>query len=39
MLQEADAALRAAKADGRNCVRTLPYQPKRSGETYPVNSR
>lgn len=39
MLQEADAALCAAKADGRNCVRTLPYQPKRSGETYPVNSR
>lgn len=39
MIQEADAALRAAKADGRNCVRTLPFQPKRSGEAYPVNSR
>jgi diguanylate cyclase (GGDEF)-like protein len=39
MIHEADTALRAAKADGRNCVRTLPFQPKRSGETYPVNSR
>ena len=39
MIHEADAALRAAKADGRNCVRTLPYQPRRSGEAYPVNSR
>ena len=39
MIHDADAALRAAKADGRNCVRTLPYQPRRSGEAYPVNSR
>lgn len=39
MIHEADSALGAAKADGRNCVRTLPFQPKRSGEAYPVNSR
>lgn len=39
MIHEADAALRAAKADGRNCVRTLPFQPRRSGEAYPVSSR
>ena len=39
MIHEADTALGAAKADGRNCVRTLPFQPKRSGEAYPVNSR
>ena len=39
MIHEADTALRAAKADGRNCVRTLPFQPRRSGEAYPVNSR
>ena len=39
MIHEADAALCAAKSDGRNCVRTLPFQPKRSGEAYPVNSR
>ena len=39
MIHEAGAALCAAKADGRNCVRTLPFQPKRSGEAYPVNSR
>jgi len=39
MIHEADTALGTAKADGRNCVRTLPFQPKRSGEAYPVNSR
>jgi len=39
MIQEADTALYAAKADGRNCVRTLPFQPRRSGEAYPVNSK
>lgn len=39
MIHEADTALRAAKADGRNCVRTPPHQPRRSGEAYPVNSR
>ena len=39
MVHEADAALRAAKADGRNCVRTVPFQPRRSGEAYPVSSR
>ncbi len=39
MIHEAGAALCAAKADGRNCVRTLPFQAKRSGEAYPVNSR
>jgi len=39
MIHEADTALRAAKADGRNCVRTLPFQSRRSGEAYPVNSR
>jgi diguanylate cyclase len=39
MIHEAETALRAAKADGRNCVRTLPFQPNRSGEAYPVNSR
>ncbi len=39
LIHEADTALGTAKADGRNCVRTLPFQPKRSGEAYPVNSR
>ncbi len=39
MIHEADTALQAAKADGRNCVRTLPFQPNRSGEAYPVSSR
>jgi diguanylate cyclase len=39
VIHDADAALRKAKADGGNCVRTLPYQSKRSGEPYPVNSR
>ena len=39
MIHEADTALYAAKADGRNCVRTLPFEPSRSGGTYSVNSR
>lgn len=39
MVHESELALRAAKADGRNCVRTVPFQPRRSGEAYPVNSR
>jgi diguanylate cyclase (GGDEF)-like protein len=39
MIHEADTALRAAKSDGGNCVRTLPFQPNRSGEAYPVNSK
>ncbi len=39
MIHEGATALLAAKADGRNCVRTLPFQPNRSGEAYPVNSR
>jgi diguanylate cyclase len=39
MIHEADTALYAAKADGRNCVRTLPFEASRSGGAYPVNSR
>jgi diguanylate cyclase (GGDEF)-like protein len=39
MIHEAGTALCAAKSDGRNCVRTLPFQARRSGEAYPVNSR
>lgn len=39
MIHEADSALYAAKADGRNCVRTLPFEASRSGGAYPVNSR
>ena len=39
MIHEADTALYAAKADGRNCVRTLPFEPSRSGGAYPVNSK
>jgi diguanylate cyclase (GGDEF)-like protein len=39
MIHEADTALYAAKADGRNCVRTLPFEPSRSGGAYSVNSR
>lgn len=39
MIHEADTALYTAKADGRNCVRTLPFEPSRNGDAYPVNSR
>ncbi len=39
MIHEADTALYAAKADGRNCVRTLPFEPSRSGGAFPVNQR
>jgi diguanylate cyclase (GGDEF)-like protein len=39
MIHEADTALYAAKADGRNCVRTLPFEASRSGGAYSVNSR
>jgi diguanylate cyclase (GGDEF)-like protein len=39
MIHEADTALYAAKADGRNCVRTLPFEASRSGGAFPVNLR
>jgi diguanylate cyclase (GGDEF)-like protein len=39
LIADADLALYAAKEAGRNCVRTAPPQPRRSGETYPVISR
>lgn len=39
MIHEADTALYAAKSDGRNCVRTLPFEASRSGGAFPVNSR
>ena len=38
MIHEADTALYAAKSDGRNCVRTLPFEASRSGGAYQVNS-
>ena len=38
-LHEADTALYAAKAAGRNCVRTVPIAANSSGDTHPVNSR
>ena len=34
MIHEADTALYAAKADGRNCVRTLPFESSRSGGAF-----
>ena len=39
MIHEADTALYAAKADGRNCVRTLPFEPNRNGDAFPVDTR
>ena len=36
LINDADLALYAAKEAGRNCVRTLPSQPRRSGEVRPV---
>ncbi|WP_372528392.1 GGDEF domain-containing protein [Piscinibacter sp.] len=39
MIHEADTALYAAKADGRNCVRTLPFEPTRSGDVFHVDRR
>lgn len=34
MVHESDTALYAAKSAGRNCVRTLPFQPSASGAAY-----
>jgi diguanylate cyclase (GGDEF)-like protein len=38
MIHEADTALYAAKADGRNCVRTLPFESRRSGDAFTIRS-
>jgi diguanylate cyclase len=38
LVQDAEAALQAAKEAGRNCVRATPIQPRRSGETRSVTS-
>jgi diguanylate cyclase len=38
MIHEADTALYAAKAAGRNCVRTLPFEASRSGGAFPVSA-
>jgi diguanylate cyclase (GGDEF)-like protein len=37
MIHEADTALYAAKADGRNCVRTLPFESRRSGDAFTIS--
>jgi diguanylate cyclase len=37
-IHEADTALYAAKAAGRNCVRTVPIAANRSGDAHPVSS-
>jgi diguanylate cyclase (GGDEF)-like protein len=39
LLLDAEHALGAAKAAGRNCVRAAPIQPRRSGEARPVISK
>lgn len=39
LMADVDAALAAAKAAGRNCVRASPIQPRRSGEARPVISK
>jgi diguanylate cyclase (GGDEF)-like protein len=39
MIHEADTALYTAKSDGRNCVRTLPFEASRSGGAFSLNSR
>jgi diguanylate cyclase len=38
LIQEAEAALTAAKEAGRNCVRAAPIQPRRNDETRSVTS-
>lgn len=38
LIQDAEAALEAAKEAGRNCVRATPIQPRRNGETRSVTS-
>jgi diguanylate cyclase (GGDEF)-like protein len=38
LIHDADVALYEAKSAGRNCVRSAPIQPRRSGETHPIHS-
>ena len=37
-IHEADTALYAAKAEGRNCVRSLPFTASRSGDAFSTSS-